>query len=171
LGASPGLTRAAVRTAGAALNQLYPSAYPDKIGDMKRRVPISQILTTEVVTVDRNQPLSEVYHMLRSAPFHHVPVMERDRPVGMVSSVDVLKLAYDTEGFDDKAMTAMLDYQFSIEDAMTAELLSLPPNASVQEAAEMLSDGKAHSVLVVDEDGKLHGIVTTTDLVRFLRDL
>lgn len=139
--------------------------------DMKRRVPLSQILTSEVVTVDRDQPLSEVYHMLKTAPFHHVPVMEGDRPVGMISSIDVLKLAYDTEGFDDRAMSALLDYQFCIDDAMTAELRSLPPTATVQEAAEMLADGKAHSVLVIHDDGKLGGIVTTTDLVRYLRDL
>lgn len=138
---------------------------------MTRRVPISQILTTDVTTVDRDQPLSEVYKALRSSPFHHMPVMDGERVVGMISSSDILRLAYDIDGFDDKAMSAMLDYQFNIEDAMTTELRHLNPEATIHQAAELLSDGQAHSVLVMDDGGKLHGIVTTTDLVRYLRDL
>jgi CBS domain-containing protein len=132
--------------------------------------PVTVLLTADLVTVERTQPLSEVYHMLRSAPFHHLPVVENDKPVGMISSVDVLRMAYDIDGFEDKDMADMLDYQFSIDDAMSTDLRTLPPTATVAEAAATLSDGKVHSVLIL-EDGDLIGIVTTTDLVRFLRDL
>ncbi|MDH3293472.1 MAG: CBS domain-containing protein [Acidimicrobiia bacterium] len=132
--------------------------------------PVTVLLTTNLVTIERSQPLSEVYHILKSAPFHHLPVMEDDKPVGMISSVDILRLAYDIDGFDDQDMLAMLDYQFSIDDAMSTDLRTLPPTATVAEAAAALADGKAHSVLIVDR-GELVGIVTTTDLVRFLRDM
>jgi CBS domain-containing protein len=138
---------------------------------MKSRVPITTILTADPVTIDRDQPLSEVYHMLKSAPFHHLPVMESDRPVGMISSIDVLRLAYDVDGFEDQDMAQMLDYHFNIDSAMTTDLRMLPPTATVNDAAAELADGKAHSVLVCDGSGSLVGIVTTTDLVRYLRDL
>ena len=65
----------------------------------------------------------------------------------------------------------MLDHQFTIDDAMTAELLTLPESATVHDAAELLADSRRHSVLVLAADGSLAGIVTTTDLVRYLRDL
>ena len=87
----------------------------------------------------------------------------------MISSVDVLRMAYDIDGFDEGDMSEMLDYQFSIDDAMTPDLLTLPPTATVAEAAEVLAYGSAHSILIIDS-GELVGIVTTTDLVRFLRD-
>ncbi len=135
---------------------------------MKSREPITSVMTADPATVDVSQPLSEVYQLFQDAPFHHLPVMEGDRPVGMVSATDVLKLVYDIERADDRMLSVMLDHQFNIEDAMTAELRSLPLSASVRDAAEALVDGRAHSVLVVDDAGALAGIVTTTDLVRVL---
>ena len=136
-----------------------------------RTEPITSIMTSEIISIDRDQPLSDAYHALQGAGYHHIPVLENDRPVGMLSSTDVLKLVYDVEGVNDKLLTSMLDHQFSIDDAMTSELVTLPETATVHDAAELLADGRRHSVLVLADDGALAGIVTTTDLVRYLRDL
>ncbi|MDH4277402.1 MAG: CBS domain-containing protein [Acidimicrobiia bacterium] len=129
---------------------------------------VAQLVTTDPVTVQRDQPVSEVYHMLKYAPFHHVPVMEHDHPVGMISSVDVLRLAYDIDGFDERDMAEMLDYHFTIDDAMSTDLRTVQATATITDAAELLSDGMAHSLLVVDDEGRLEGIITTTDLIRHL---
>ena len=132
---------------------------------------IRTVMTTDVVSIDRDQPLSDVYHALQGAGFHHMPVLEGDRPVGMISGTDVLKLVYDVDGVSDRMLTNMLDHQFNIDDAMSADLVTLPDTATVHDAAEVLAGGKLHSVVVVDATGGMVGIVTTTDLVRFLRDL
>jgi signal-transduction protein with cAMP-binding, CBS, and nucleotidyltransferase domain len=136
-----------------------------------RTEPITSIMTTEIISIDRDQPLSDAYHALQGAGYHHIPVLENDRPVGMLSSTDVLKLVYDVEGASDKMLTSMLDHQFSIDDAMTTDLVTLTESATVHDAAELLADSRRHSVLVLAGDGSLAGIVTTTDLVRYLRDL
>lgn len=128
-------------------------------------------MTTAVVSIDRDQPLSEAYHALQGAPYHHIPVLENDRPVGMLSSTDILRLVYDVEGSSDRMLTSMLDHQFTIDDAMTPDLVSLPDTATVHDAADLLAHGDRHSVVVLDAEGSLVGIVTTTDLVRYLRDL
>lgn len=134
--------------------------------------PITKVLTSRVTTVQRSEPLSSVYRLLADAPFHHVPVVDNDQVVGMISSIDVLRLAYDVDGSDAKSMSAMLDYQYSIDDAMTPEVKTLDTSATVADAAEMLSSGNFHSVVVLDDqDRSLAGIVTTTDLIRYLRDL
>ena len=138
---------------------------------MTQAMTVAQLLTTEPVTVQRDQPLSEVYHMLKYAPFHHVPVMDHDKPVGMISSVDILRLAYDIDGFDEGDMAKMLDYQFSVDDAMSTELRTVMATATVGDAADLLSDGNAHSLLVIDGNGQLEGILTTTDLIRYLAKL
>ena len=57
-----------------------------------RTESITTVMTTDLVSIDRDQPLSDAYHSLRGAPYHHIPVLEGDRPVGMLSSTDVLKL-------------------------------------------------------------------------------
>ncbi len=128
-------------------------------------------MTAEVVTVERSQPLSEVYDLLRSNDFHHLPVVEGDEPVGIISSTDVLKLVYDIEGSDDRTLRVFLDHQFVIDDAMSTALSTVPVDGTVKEAAARLADGKTHSVLVLADDGTLAGIVTTTDLIQLLHDL
>ena len=138
---------------------------------MKRQVPISEIMTTNVVSVDLGQQLTDVYHALNRAEFDHVPVLDGDMPVGIISSTDVLRLVYDIDSANDQMLTMMLDHQFNIEDVMSTQLVTLPDTASVHDAAELLAEGGMHSLLVIGPAGGLVGIVTTTDLVRFLRDL
>ena len=136
-----------------------------------RTEPVSAVMTTAIVTIDRDQRVSEAYHALQGASYHHIPVLENDRPVGMLSSADLLRLVYDVDGSSDTMLTSMLDHQFTIDDAMSHDLVTLTESATVHDAAEVLSDSRRHSVLVLGVDGSLVGIVTTTDLVRFLRDL
>lgn len=133
-----------------------------------KRTPITKVMSTDLTTIQRGQRVSEAYEIFKGSPFHHLPVLDGDTPVGVLSSTDILRLAYDVDGFDDRALGAFLDHQFTIEDAMTRDLSSLPDTATVKEAAETLGDGAIHSVVVVGASGGVVGIVTTTDLVQFL---
>jgi CBS domain-containing protein len=65
---------------------------------------------------------------------------------------------------------AMLDHQFSLRDVMQRRIQTLSTKATVKDAAGILRDGALHSVLVVDDNGDLAGIVTTTDLICYLLD-
>ena len=127
-------------------------------------------MSADPSTIQRGQPISEAYEILKLAPFHHLPVLDGAAPVGVLSSTDILRLAYDVDGTDERALEVFLDHQFTIDDAMTPDLSTLPDTATVKDAAERLSDGSIHSVIVLDENKGLAGIVTTTDLVQFLLD-
>lgn len=131
---------------------------------------IVEVMTDEVITVDRSQTLSEVYDLFQNNAIHHLPIMDGQRPIGMISAGDVLALVYDIEDPSDRMMRAMLDHQFTIDDAMSDELDTLGTDATVHDAADRLADGHHHSVVVVDATGHLAGIVTSTDLIRYLRD-
>ncbi len=135
-----------------------------------KKTPITKVMSADPATIQRGQRISEAYEIFKSAPFHHLPVLDGATSVGVLSSTDILRLAYDVDGTDDRALEELLDHQFSIEDAMTPDPSSLPDTATVKEAAELLSDGSIHSVIVVDQSGGVVGIVTSTDLVRFLHD-
>ncbi|MFQ5556254.1 MAG: HPP family protein [Acidimicrobiales bacterium] len=138
---------------------------------MKAREPVTAVMTRDPTTVELGDPLSYVYRLLRRAPFHHLPVMDGGSVAGLISATDILRLVYDIERGDDKMLRTMLDHQYTIEDAMSIDLHTLPPTATVRDAAVVLSGGTFHSVLVVDGSGELAGIVTSTDLIRYLRDL
>ena len=54
---------------------------------------------------------------------------------------------------------------------MTKSLITLNKDQSIRDAAELLAEGTFHSLPVVDEDDKLVGMVTSTDLIKHLREL
>jgi CBS domain-containing protein len=138
---------------------------------MKKNEPIGKVLNEDVVTVHVGQKVSEVRRLFASHGFHHVPVVSGKKLVGMVSASDILGVSVEGFGSDDRSMEAYLDHQFSLEELMTQKLRTLPEQSTVADAAELLAEGSFHAVPVVDDDGSLLGLVTSTDLIRFLRDL
>jgi len=138
---------------------------------MKNKPTLADVMTADPETVHLGQPLSEVYVLLKDRTFHHVPVIEAGKPIGLVAASDILRLVYDAEGSDERQLRIFLDHQFNIQDAMTEDVITMRVDEPLRTAAELLGDGTVHSVVVVDDEGTLAGIVTTTDLIRVLHDL
>jgi len=137
---------------------------------MKRNTPITTVMTRAVTTVHTGEPLSAAANLLRDNGFRHIPVVDGARPVGMISATDVFKLIYDHDGTDERMAAALLDHQHTIADRMSANLQTLPLSATVYDATKMLASGEFSSILIVDESGDLAGLVTTVDLIAYLRD-
>ncbi|MGI9603167.1 MAG: CBS domain-containing protein [Acidimicrobiales bacterium] len=131
---------------------------------------ITAIMTSDPSTIEQTEPLSEAYQLLQRAPFHHLVVVDGDDPVGIIATSDILRLVYDIDGTDDRSLRTYIDHQFNIDDAMSVDLRTVNQEATVRDVAALLSDGSFHSVVVLADDGSLAGIVTTTDLARYLAD-
>jgi CBS domain-containing protein len=138
---------------------------------MKKNESIEKVLTRDVVTTHTGQKVSDVRKLFAENGFHHMPVVSGKQLVGLISASDILGISVEGFGSDDRSMDAYLDHQFSIEGLMQQDLRTLPTKSTVADAAEALSDGSIHAVPVVDDKGDLVGLVTSTDLIRFLRDL
>lgn len=134
---------------------------------MNPLTPVRQIMTPQPDTVNLHDHLSAVRHLLRERPFHHVPVLDdEDHLVGMLSSVDIARFALDPYVDDEATVDAHLD-TFTVGKVMTPEPEVLSADDTVQRATDQLADGIFHALPVVDHHGRLLGIVTTTDLLRF----
>ena len=138
---------------------------------MKKNQKIDQILTRETVTVHVGQKVSDVRKIFAKHGFHHVPVVSGKKLIGIVSASDILGISVEGVGSDERSMDAYIDHQFSIEGLMRKDLKTLTYKSTIADAAEVLSDGNFHAVPVVDENDDLVGLVTSTDLIRYLRDL
>lgn len=138
---------------------------------MKKNEKIDRILTREVVTIHVGQAVSDVRKIFAKHGFHHVPVVSGNKLIGIVSASDLLGISIQGVGGDERSMDAYLDHQFSIAGLMKTDLKTLSLRSTIADAAEVLSDGSFHAVPVIDENDELKGLVTSTDLIRFLRDL
>jgi CBS domain-containing protein len=135
---------------------------------MIENIKIKEIMTSDVMSVHDSEKLSAVARIFRENPIHHVPVLKGKKPVGIISTQDIFKLIFDFDSTDTRMLDTLLDHTYNIKDVMTDKLVIFEEESTLKDAAKILSDSSLHSLLIVDKKGDLTGIVTTTDLIRFL---
>ena len=135
---------------------------------MKHREPVSKIMSKQLVTVSVNQSLEEVDTIFDTRNIRHVPVTSGDELVGMLSKTDLLRVSF-VDDYASGDVSTQVYSTLSISQVMTKNIQSITPHTTIREAAQMLVDREFHALPVVEE-GALVGIVTTTDLVKYLLD-
>lgn len=135
---------------------------------MRKNETISNIMSSNVEGVQEGQKLSDVRKLMSDKSIHHVPVINGKKLTGIVSFTDMMKLTMVTNGASEQTIDAIIDQQFGIRDVMTSNPVSLKESDNVRRAAEILSKGDFHSLPVINNTDELIGIVTTTDLIRYL---
>ncbi len=137
---------------------------------MRKNETIKHIMSEQVQSVQDGQKLSDVYQIMREQGVHHVPVLKQQELVGLVSFTDLMSLNFNQTGWGEQGLAEMIDHQFSINDIMSTQLTTLNTGQSIRDAVDLLADGGFHSLPVVDEQQHLAGMVTSTDLIRYLKD-
>ncbi|MGV0922285.1 CBS domain-containing protein [Empedobacter tilapiae] len=133
---------------------------------MKQRVPVSQIMAKVLIAVPTNKKISEVNELFKEYNIRHIPVTEGTKLAGVISKNDVSKLGYGAGEMDQNALNAIYD-TYELKDVMVKKPLTVSPDTNIKDVAEILSEQSFHSLPVVDDD-EVVGIVTTTDLVKYL---
>jgi CBS domain-containing protein len=139
-------------------------------------VKIKEIMTTDVQTVRSATPLKEAAAVLAEHRISGLPVVDAEGyVVGVISEGDIL---FKESGKTEKrslferlvaAPASGIDVKLAATtagEAMSAPALTIGPRRSVSEAATVMIDEGVNRLPVVDDDGKLIGIVTRADLVR-----
>ncbi|MFD5394382.1 CBS domain-containing protein [Streptomyces sp. NPDC127097] len=124
-----------------------------------RHRTVADLMTPEAVVVQRGTPFKEIARLLDEYDITAVPVLdEDDQPVGVVSEADLLRRQIAKLG----ATTA--------EAIMTSPAVVARPGWSVVEAAKTMEKKKVKRLPVVDDSGRLIGVISRSDLVQlFLR--
>lgn len=131
--------------------------------ELMNAMPISEIMTKNVVCVTPDQKIVDVKHIYEKRDFHHhIPVVKDDLLVGMVSLVDFM---YRIKGAGLEDTNAVYN-ELSVEDIMTPNPHYTTPNVPIFEIANELAEGNYRALPVV-EDMKVVGIVSTADIIRY----
>lgn len=130
--------------------------------------PVRQLMSSVVESIQVDAPLSQARSLLASRPFNHVPVLHGDVLVGILSRAGLARVSLEAWVSDEATVTAWLDVTTTVSALMTHEPETIGPDATLREAAGRLAEGRFHALPVVGEDGVLEGIVTTTDILRYL---
>jgi acetoin utilization protein AcuB len=129
---------------------------------------VREVMTRNPVTVDIDDPPSRIQEVLGLSPFHHLIVMENGVVAGVISTIDLARVSLGVWVEDARTQQAWLDAAFTVRELMTAEPDSINVDDPVKLAADRLAHGSYHCLPVLDDNSKLVGIVTSTDLLRWL---
>ena len=135
---------------------------------MKKRTPVSEIMSKNVITLNITDNLNTAESLFKEHKIRHIPVVNGDAIIGMLSYTDLLRISYaDAVDEDEETVETTVYNMFTIEQVMAKNLISVNSDTTIKEVAEILAEQEFHAVPVVD-DNKLSGIVTTTDLINYL---
>ena len=122
---------------------------------------IEAIMSTNLITVAPSATLAEARTLMQENRIHHIPVVEGEQLVGLITLTNVLAA---TDSFLRDDNTRIHANDIGIKDAMVNDVATVDVNASLRHAALFLERHKIGCLPVLD-DGKLVGIITDTDFV------
>lgn len=126
---------------------------------------VADVMVTELRTIRGTDSLVEAISLLAENHVTGVPVVDdHGRLVGVLSNSDILEtLAEHTDPEERESVFA----ETLVQEIMTPRPQTITPDALVKDAAQRMLYLEVHR-LFVEHDGRLVGVVTTTDLVRAL---
>ena len=127
---------------------------------------VAEIMTTKVITANMDDTLEDIRRILSQNHCHHIPVVEDNRLVGIVSDRDILKALSpyaDTAGADAHALNTLKRKAHQI---MTRRVVTISPEDSVEEAATMMLERGFNCMPVMERSGAVIGMVTKTDILK-----
>ncbi len=122
---------------------------------------IEAIMSTNLITVPPSATLAEARTLMHDNRIHHIPVLDGDQLIGLISLTNVLAA---TDSFLRDDGTRIHANDIGITDAMVTDIATVDVNASLRHAALFLEKHKIGCLPVLD-DGALVGIITDTDFV------
>jgi acetoin utilization protein AcuB len=111
--------------------------------------PVSRYMTPNPYAIGSRDTLAEARSMMQEHRIRHLPVVDEDRLVGIVSDRDLASCVTDDR----------------VADAMTSDVATVNENAPLDEVVNLMDAGKFGSVVVTGKHG-IEGIFTVTDAMR-----
>jgi CBS domain-containing protein len=126
---------------------------------------VRDIMVTELVTLHVDEELSLASDIMNLARIRHLPIVEGERLVGIVSQRDLFRASLASVMGYDYAETRDHLKAVSIREAMVKEVITVEPDEDIQKAGRFMLEKKIGCLPVV-QDNRLVGMVTETDILR-----
>ncbi len=133
---------------------------------MKTLEAVSNIMTKNVIVLDLSDSINKAEKLFIANNIRHIPVVNQEDVVGIISYTDLMKVCVSEIDENDENIETTIYNQFSLEQIMTKNIVTIEAGASIREVAEIFASNHFRALPVVDEK-KIVGIVTTTDLIKY----
>ena len=119
---------------------------------------VSEVMTKILFTISKDMTVHQALRDMARESLSCLVIAQDDRPVGILTERDVAKLLVDRSDV----------WQLKVEEVMSSPVQTLSQQTPVHEAAKIMQQENIRRVVVVDEDGKIVGLTTQSDIVKGL---
>jgi CBS-domain-containing membrane protein len=157
------------------LKKIYALALQHAEQRLSRRIVVRDVMTKNVIKVREDGDINEVTTLLSENRISGLPVVDsQDRVIGMITEADVLAMVGMKKGHTFKdVIRHLLGEPLSgpkrskrLRDVMTKPAITTSPEADIREIALTLDEKRIKRLPVVDEQGRLIGVISRADIVR-----
>jgi len=146
---------------------------------------VARVMARDVVSVSGSDSVRDALDLMAENHVSGLPVVAADdRCVGVISVSDILTIEQEHQATDDEALGSYFDpdnqrwehvrimkddetlADITVAEVMSRDLTSVKPDTPINDVAQLMMNLEIHRVLVIGDDGVLHGIISAFDFVR-----
>lgn len=128
-------------------------------------------MTKDVITIDIEESMERAMGIIKLKNIRMLPVVKKERLVGVVTDRDIRSSSASRANSLEIHELIYLISKIKIKDIMTGDPITVPPDYTIEETAEILLNKKINGVPVVDSQGGIVGVITQTDIFKALISL
>jgi len=132
---------------------------------------VSEIMIKNVIVASADYKIGMLEKMMENKNIGHIFITDLNKLLGIVSDGDIKRRKSYLAGTDASNFREEQTLNTTAHQIMTRELLTLSPDSNIQEAIDLLLKHDIHSIPICKEGNKLVGVVTSTDLLKYLKKL
>ena len=143
---------------------MMPSAPP--VRKEKKAVKVKERMTRNPTAVTPEEALKDAVWKMEHGHFRHLPVVDNDgKLIGMLSDRDI-RLISPSLAFVSKEDAMVQLWSLAVQQAAVFDPISVKPETNLKEAAELMLRWHVGGLPVADDQNRVVGIITYTDLLR-----
>lgn len=156
------------------LKRIYEIALRHARERLSRRIQVREVMTKEVTTIGPEAGIEEAARLITENDVSGLPVVEGEKVVGVVTEADVLAMTGIRRDFTFRDLIGHLtgepirppEQACTVRDVMSSPAIVVRPETDITEAARLLKEKRIKRLPVVDEKGRLVGIVSRRDVIQ-----
>jgi acetoin utilization protein AcuB len=125
---------------------------------------VEKWMSRNVITVPPHEKIIDAFELMQGRGIRHLPVIEDGELQGLVTDRDIRLALIPSPLSTPEDRMYHLGAQERVDEIMTADLITVAPHTTIEEAAKLMAKYKIGAVPVVAQ-GKLVGILTETDIL------
>lgn len=130
---------------------------------------VSKYMTQKLITATTDISVEQAFLVMRTHRVRHIPVVEDDRLVGIISDRDLRRPRW-TEHVDDWTAYYQINDSHSVSDVMTRNPETVRTSDHVLKAVKIFREHRYGALPVLNKDGDLVGILSAQDLLGALEE-